>query len=173
MRTTIALCLFTALAHIFPPLAVGSPATFEVVISPGVEGAIIPEASVPPGLPTPAYPGASWTPARSDVQLLETRLPEFLRRAAQQVPPSAGLGLAPTPRQIGDLSARLRQFRRQYIGVTTEGRRRVRVSAFPVSGFPDWRERLVTVLGGGCSFWRAEFDVETAQFVGLGCNSPR
>jgi len=168
-----ALGLLIAVVAMSAPVAMGGESTFEAVVSPAGEGVIVPAASVPPGAPTPAYEGASWTPTRSDVHLLEGRLPEFLRRAAKQVPPNAGLGLAPTTAQIRDLSARLRQFRRQYIGVTIEGHRRVRMSAFPASGFPEWRERLVVVLGGGCSFWRTDFDVETAQFVGLGCNSPR
>ena len=83
----LSLGLLIAVAGMSATPATAGGATFEAVILPDSEGVIVPAASLPPGAPTLAYEGASWTPTRSDVQLLEERLPEFLRRATKQLPP--------------------------------------------------------------------------------------
>ena len=168
--------LFGVLVAVAPVAVLGAGETvprFQVVRTPGFEGAIVPASIAPHELARLGEAGSYWTPARSDVERLEARLPEFVHRAVRDTPRDAGLGLVPPAEEIRAIDARLGHFRRQYIGVIRDGRRQILLSAFPVSGFPDWDRRLVVVLGGGCSFWRAAFDLASEQFVGLGCNARR
>lgn len=169
-RVNIVLLWSALLGGVSASPGVASAPPFEVVRTAQAEGAIVPARQSPAGmfgLPT----SGTWTPSRADVERLEARLPAYLRDPLRSAPRSTSpLGLAPTADEASSLAARLGEFRRQYFGVTVDGRRHVIVSGFPKDGLAYWREQLVFVFDGGCAYWRAAYDVQAEQFVGLGCN---
>jgi hypothetical protein len=105
-----------------------------------------------------------WTPTADDVARLEERLPAFI----------AGLGGAAPGRPLGE-------YRRQYVGFTSGGRRYVYVNAFrrdfsdddPRPEFRDyWRRTPIVVCDGGDAFFGIAYDVERASFADYAANGP-
>lgn len=104
-------------------------------------------------------PAPYWTPAVSDVAELEAKLPAFLR--------SSG-----APRADA-VMANLDRSKRQYLGYSLDGRKRIFVNGF-CDGYSgqgtSWQTHLVVVLDGGPCFYQIHYDVQTATFAGLSVN---
>lgn len=78
---------------------------------------------------------------------------------------------------VEDILERYSTYRRQYLGIIVAGgARRVVVSSFPGPSkgvpdqFSDWERDWVDVEDGGTEFWRIEYDVATATFLGFDVN---
>jgi len=105
---------------------------------------------------SPADVSGFWRPSHSEVQAIERRLPEFLRKSGRKI----------------DLSAS----RRQYIGIRLGRRKLIYVNAFPaselafLSGDGEWRTIAFTVCAGGEAFWGVEFDPAGNTFHRIGFN---
>lgn len=66
--------------------------------------------------------------------------------------------------------SRLSQYRRQYAGFTSAGRKTIYVNFFlPVYG-EQWRTEVVLVCDGGIGFWGIEFDTTSNKFSHIAYN---
>jgi hypothetical protein len=65
-------------------------------------------------------------------------------------------------------------YRHQYIGYTSHGRRCIYLNAFPRSDYPHlgkaWRERLISVQDGGESFFQVLIDFESRKVLEVRVN---
>ncbi len=147
-----------------------------------------PDAAAPPSGPTvhgPGYEGVvmaagAWTPSAADVREFESRLAGYL--AASDLQPRL------TGTRIGQ---ELANYKRQYWGIVTGGRRALLVSflydsaMLPAPG--EWRTTAVllegddppypvlsgiAIAGGGDKFFRLVYDIESKRFSQLRVNSP-
>lgn len=99
-----------------------------------------------------------WTAAKADVQSAEAQLPEALRAA----PVPAG-GSAPLD---------LREYGRQYIGGTYQGRRTLVVNGF-CQGWAgrDLKRAVFRMADGGSCYFAAYYDVQQRRFVEIAFNA--
>ena len=99
-----------------------------------------------------------WTPSTGEIEVLEAGLSSFLR-SNQPEDRSA----------IGELSG----YKRQYFGVTRDGRRAIFVSAFCRNHWeahPNWEEHLVFPLDGGSCYFQLFYNPDARSFYGLSIN---
>src|SRR6266487_3310371 len=97
-----------------------------------------------------------WNPSASQVLAVEQRLPELLRESGHKLKVSDSF--------------------RQYIGVTSHGKKLIYLNSFP--GFAlehsrdrrDWRTTALTVCDGGDVFWGVEFDPADNTFHNIQFN---
>ena len=96
-----------------------------------------------------------WTPSPDDIRSLEDGLPSALADAECD----------PYIRE------HLASYRRQYVGVVVDGRRRILVNAFrfwegnkPESHYY-WLHQYVFVNDGGYYYWRIQFDMHTKRYL--------
>lgn len=92
-----------------------------------------------------------WTPTTEEIASLEHLLPNFLANSGVDKP-----------------SAALSSYCRQYVGVTTHGRRLIYGNFFKKSfveghGY-DWHNNPVNVCDGGDNFWGIVFDPKAKKF---------
>jgi hypothetical protein len=93
---------------------------------------------------SPADVSDFWIPSASQVLAIEKLLPELLRKSGHKL--------------------KLFDSYRQYVGVTSHGKKLIYLNSFP--GFAlehssdrrDWRTTALTVCDGGDVFWGVEFD---------------
>lgn len=103
-----------------------------------------------------------WQPSLEDVEKLEQVLPAVLDSAFAAATGAGG---------------RLRsdEFRRQYVGVLTGGRRLIYINGLHQSWIrerlPYWRRRAVSVCDGGLHFWGAAYDPQTGSVSQLQFNT--
>lgn len=95
---------------------------------------------------TPQRVTAQWTPSKTQIVLLETKLPKFQK----------------TLKPLNGLRS---SFYRQYAGFVAAGRKIIYVNLFPSNVDPKWRSRAVVVCDGGEQFWGVEFEIVTERFV--------
>ncbi|MEY2495728.1 MAG: hypothetical protein QOJ45_2220 [Verrucomicrobiota bacterium] len=97
---------------------------------------------------------AFWTPSVAQVLDVEKRLPALLKTSGHKV-------------HLADSG-------RQYIGVTSRGRRLIYINAFQesmaVALETNWRKKAFTICDGGDAFWGVAFDPNTGHFLYLGFN---
>jgi len=98
-----------------------------------------------------------WTPSFEDIARLEGRLKPYLE----------GVG---TPK-AKVIAAKLGRYKRQYLGYTDGGKKRIFVNSF-CHWKEDWlwRESLVIVKDGGTCFFRVHYDLSSSQFEQLEIN---
>lgn len=102
--------------------------------------------------------GGYWTPSEEDVLKLEGQLAAFLSQnstAFQRQPP---------------VWEQLENYKRQYAGVTIQGRRVIYGNFFCSEDGMDWKEDWVFVLDGGDCYFQLQFDVESGTFSKLTVN---
>jgi hypothetical protein len=92
-----------------------------------------------------------WAPTKEDITTLENLLPKYLSNSGVAKPSKA-----------------LAHYYRQYIGVTTHGRRLIYGNFFSKSfveghGY-DWHSDPVNVCDGGDNFWGIVYDPKTKKF---------
>lgn len=124
---------------------------------PGVQGVIIGKAQAGPfyhairGESSPHY----WTPEKSHVIDLESRLMGYLKRTA---PPRS------------QLRKDLKGYRRQYLGIVRGDREVVFASFFCETHRKDWTRKPIVVDDGGDCYFRIEYDPQTLTFSHLEIN---
>jgi hypothetical protein len=139
-----------------PELLVGDP--FPLVQGVNYLGVIIPEDRVEDGvLPYLCGCDGFWTPTESDIGRVESGLRIAL--------------LSPNCERIEDRVLQdLDSYRRQYVGILVDGRRRILVNAFPglEAGGTDWhyywRHQYVEVSDGGYRYWEIQFEVSSGKY---------
>jgi hypothetical protein len=112
-------------------------------------------------LPTAPSTGG-WAPDEAMVIEAEQALPRYLRTAAAD-PANA------SRKDAEEILARYAAYRRQYSGLTIDGRRILVVNAF-CAWTGDWRRHPVLVLDGGNCFFQAWFDPAKRTFTLLSVN---
>jgi hypothetical protein len=112
-------------------------------------------------LPT-AVSAGGWTPDPAMVLETEKALPAYIRAAA------AGSD-AQLSKDAGEILSRYATYKRQYSGLTIDGRLVLVVNAF-CAWTGDWRRHPVLVLDGGACFFQAWFDPKTRKFTLLSVN---
>ena len=118
------------------------------------------QASITPVLLWDKGSYATWTPSRTDIEGLETELPQVSKLKIK--------GWESTPIRIEHPE----KYFRQYVGVRHEGHRRIYINAFiddPPP--PDWQKRLYVVVDGATSYWHAFYDPDTKTFSDLTINA--
>jgi hypothetical protein len=130
---------------------------FERFAMPGVQGLIVGKAhaghfyAAIRGRSSPRY----WTPEKSHLIDLESRLIAYLRTAA---PPH------------GRLRSNLNGYRRQYIGIVHGDQEVVYASFFCETLRQDWTRKPIVVEDGGDCYFRLEYDPQTHTFSHLEIN---
>jgi len=105
---------------------------------------------------SPAGVSGFWNPSLSQVLAVEQRLPELLRKSCHKL--------------------KLSDSYRQYVGVTSRGKKLIYLNSFPefVLGHSgdrrDWRTTALIVCDGGDVFWGVEFDPADNTFHNIQFN---
>jgi hypothetical protein len=100
-----------------------------------------------------------WSPSPSQMNAIEQLLPELLRKSGHKL--------------------NLSHSNRQYVGITSHGKKLIYVNSFPGSILTesneqrDWRTKAIIICDGGEAFWGVEFDpadntFHNIQFNGIG-----
>lgn len=100
-----------------------------------------------------------WTPAESNVLVIENGLASFLQENSEK------FRLSEMP-----VWERLNQYNRQYLGIILEDRKLIYANFFCRSFETDWRKEFVFVLDGGSCFFQFQYDVNTNEFFDLQVN---
>jgi hypothetical protein len=103
-----------------------------------------------------------WNPSESDIDTLQKHLSEICKLKSEECCSVGGSVTAPF------------EYRRQYVGIITHGRKMIYVNAFPLHekllGLCNWRKEPYLVCDGGESYWGVVFDPETKKFLSLAFN---
>ncbi len=82
----------------------------------------------------------------------------------------AGLGAALQATKEGKpIAAKLRSYKRQYVGLTAAGKKKLYINAF-CSDEPGWLSAPVSVDDGGDCYFQIVYDVESGRFLELSVN---
>ena len=101
--------------------------------------------------PGPPKFDGTWKPTESDVQRMESHLSRISRLRSKSGIEGAHI-------------ENPERYYRQYIGIVVENRKLIFINAFCDDKPPEsWREMLVDVCDGGCS-WGVVYDIVTAEF---------
>jgi hypothetical protein len=102
-----------------------------------------------------------WEPSSGQVAVAEERINQYLV-AAQDDP-----DLDTYRRQSAAyIVGRLKEYRRQYVGIAVEGTKRIGCNAFISDhSHPDWARVPVFVLDGGADYWQIEYDLTKDECV--------
>ena len=98
---------------------------------------------------SPANVSGFWNPSPAQVLIIEQRLPELLLKSGHKI-------------VLGGSC-------RQYIGVTSRGKKLIYLNTFPASALDvgehtNWKTAAFTVCDGGDVFWGVEFDPADNSF---------
>jgi hypothetical protein len=132
--------------------------TFEVIKTERFEGVIVPrERAVEfmKGFSGVEEKGA-WTPGKDEVLKLEGKLESYLKKAAAKRSPN--------------LWSKLAAYKRQYVGITRNGRRVIFANFFCNAFDVDWKTKPVSVSDGGDCYFTVLYDPGPAAFSDLQIN---
>jgi hypothetical protein len=131
---------------------------FEVIKIDEFEGVIIPREKAVGFMK--AFSGLdekeAWTPGRNSVLKLEEKIESYLKQAADKRSPS--------------LWSKLAKYKRQYVGVTRNGRKVIFVNFFCDAFDANWKTHPVAVDDGGDCFFNLLFDPGSSAFSDLQIN---
>ncbi len=168
MRRDLLVILF-ALA-IFSSTVFAEPeGGFEVVKSDELEGVIVPAdkgsdffcAWEAYGLKNPIE--YYWAPAQQDVLRIEYRLATYLKYRK--------------PEQDEELFKKLPQYKRQYVGIVTGGKKKIWINLFhndflrKTRNKNKWKNSPLCVDGGGAAFFSIIYDLKTEGFSDFSLNA--
>jgi len=108
--------------------------------------------------PMPHMTPPFWTPSPDQLAQLEAQLKPYLDGSHQ-----------------GKWIAELGVYKRQYVGYTERGKRRIFVNSFCEQFWKreeSWRDQLVIVFDGGPCFHSVHYDTSSSQFDRLQINGP-
>jgi hypothetical protein len=117
-----------------------------------------------------------WTPTQKDIAVVESRLRTVLEETVKD--PSTLVSNAKTPdskkylsEQISNILKHYGEYRRQYVGLVVNGRRRIYLNSFPSrEKGASYTTQFVTVFDGGFWFWRVVYQLDDATFLDLSIN---
>jgi hypothetical protein len=137
-----------------PRVQVRSPRAdkdYPIVDTLAYKGAIMPaEEAARTSFLTNSY-GGFWTPTTNDVAKAEASVTRFIE--------------ASTDEHAVEIAKKIKRFRRQYVGYTAGGEKRVLCSFLPgvrqgQNPFAGLRRSFIRVVDGGPSFWEIHYRVE-------------
>jgi hypothetical protein len=96
-----------------------------------------------------------WEPSIDDIVRAEECIRRFLVSAQDDAQ------LDPYHRESAAfILSNLKDYRRQYLGITVGGEKRIWCNSFlSDAAYPDWEHTLVYVLDGGKYYWQIEYDL--------------
>jgi hypothetical protein len=133
--------------------AASAGTTYTMVSESSYYAVIVPESDGP--IVDPDAEGY-WTPTKGDIDPLEARLSDFLRRAAAPRSP--------------DLWQKQASYKRQYTGLIRNGRRLIHANFLCDDMGGRWKHEVVMVMDGGDCFFQLTYDVESTEFGNLQIN---
>ena len=104
---------------------------------------------------------AYFTPSRDDVLAAESQLQEYLE---EKTPQSLGFPFVP------DLGQDLANYKRQYVGIILNGKKKIWLNFFCNALNANWRQMPYSVLGGGGCYFNLLYDIESGAFSDLWVN---
>jgi hypothetical protein len=137
-----------------PRTTVGGPRAdkdFPIVDTPAYKGAIVPAEEAARHRYLAKNYKDFWTPTTNEVAKAEAKLAAFIETS--------------TDKQAAEIRKKLRRFRRQYVGYTADGEKRILCSFLPgvkegQDPFAGLRRSFIKVYDGGPSFWQIHYRVE-------------
>ena len=132
--------------------------TFEVIKTERFEGVIVPrERAVEfmKGFSGIEEKGA-WTPGKNEILKLEGKLKSYLKKAA--------------PGRSPNLWSKLATYKRQYVGITRNGRKVIFANFFCNAFGVDWKTKPVSVSDGGDCYFTVFYDPGSVTFSDLQIN---
>jgi hypothetical protein len=131
---------------------------FEVIKTEKFEGVIVPREKAVDFMK--GFSGIEekepWTPGKNEVLKLEEKLESYLKKAAAKRSPN--------------LWSKLATYKRQYVGITRNGRKVIFANFFCHAFDMDWKAKPVTVDDGGDCFFNVTYDPDSATFSDLQIN---
>lgn len=150
------LALFAACTNASPGLPADATSTPVVaaepllVIGQGYEGVILPPNAGPAfGFQNLTF----WMPEESQIQALEAEIENYL-------------GL----RGLGPFGFKIREYKRQYLGVEENGQKLIYANFFCDALGIDWQKEPVIIADGGSCYFQVRFNPETGEFTDLQFN---
>jgi len=124
---------------------------FPIVDTPDYKGAIVPAGEAPRHRYLSKHYKDFWTATPEQVAKAEGRISAFIKSSSSS--------------QAPEIRRKLNRFRRQYVGYTTDGEKRILCSFLPGvregrDPFVGLRRSFIKVYDGGPSFWQIEYRVE-------------
>jgi hypothetical protein len=116
-----------------------------------------------------------WTPSVQDVEFIEARLKGALEKGAKD-PITLNPGVQTLRDQksfseeIGRILSHYGEYRRQYLGLIIEGKRRVLINSFGPHAAEGYTKNYVMVFDGGFWFWHALYSMDEQRILWLGIN---
>jgi len=140
--------VYTPRTEIRGPLA---ESDFPIVDTPDYKGAIVPAEEAARHRYLSGNYKEFWTPTPEQVAKAETRISTFIHSSSSP--------------QASEIRRKLNRFRRQYVGYTIDGEKRILCSFLPGvregrDPFVGLRRSFIKVYDGGPSFWQIEYRVE-------------
>ena len=114
-----------------------------------------------------------WTPALADVLALEKGLPDYIRHELNRQRRDPNRDPDSDPRSKNPLWERAKRYKRQFVGVQSEGakgRRTVFANFFCNDWGRNWRTEPISVDDGGDCYFTVEYDVGKGTFSNLSIN---
>jgi hypothetical protein len=130
---------------------------FIVIKREGIEGIIVPEERGKDFFSEACQAQGYWTPRQEDVLEIEEELPVYLKEQA--------------PKESADLWKRLSDYKRQYVGIIVDGKKKIWINffhnAFVEESRINWQKEPVLVSDGGDHFFNIIYDLKERTFSDL------
>jgi hypothetical protein len=96
---------------------------------------------------------STWTPTEEQTQMALGKILEFINNPT---------GVDDWQKsEIGKIKNNISLFKVQFIGIETEGKKRIWCNFFRGEGFDYWKKGIVFVRDGGFWFWQIEYDLKS------------
>jgi hypothetical protein len=102
-----------------------------------------------------------FTPSKQDVLKAEGAVIDYIE---DHTPQFKGYPYVP------DLDYKLANYKRQYVGLVIDGKRKIRLNFFCRTHNIDWKRYPVGVLGGGGCYFNVQYDIDSGTFSELWTN---
>ena len=102
-----------------------------------------------------------FTPSKEDVLVAESRIIDYIEDHTPQA-----LGSLYSP----DVDQKLANYKRQYVGVILDGRKKIWMNFFCYTLNTDWKHNPYVVFGGGGCYFNVLYDIEKKEFSHLTIN---
>lgn len=137
-----------------PRTTIGGPRAekdFPIVDTPSYKGAIVPAEEAARHRYLEKHYKDFWTPTSNQVAKAEAKITAFIDSS--------------TDKRAIEIGKKLPRFRRQYVGYTADGEKRILCSFLPgvregQDPFADLRRSFIRVFDGGPSFWQIHYRIE-------------
>ena len=134
--------------------------SFEEIKTETIDGVIVPEHRARDfyfGNKVKGY----FTPPREDILRAEAKVIDYIE---DNTPQARGYPFAP------DLDKKLANYKRQYVGIVLDAKRKIWFNFFCNAGNDSWKRNPYSVIGGGACYFNLLYDVDSETFSDLWIN---